>query len=79
MPRWVIRHSNITIKMDKNRQLGNSSIITTESMTPRGGVLVARTMIFKTWRLKGDSKVVIHCYNKKSNLPSSITLLVEVI
>ena len=39
------------------------------------GVLAANNNGFVDLEIEGDSKVIIDSYNKKSNLPSSIILL----
>lgn len=34
-------------------------------------------MVFRTWKLKGDCKVIIDCYNGKNNIPSLVNLSME--
>ena len=46
-------------------------------MTSRDGVLNTKNNGFLNLDIEGDSKVVIDGYNKKSNIPSSIMLLME--
>ena len=62
-----------------SRQLGNASIITAECIDLRDSVPTATYNGFSNLEIGGNSKVVIDCYNKKkkSNLPSSIILLIE--
>ena len=43
---WVIRDSNGIIKMDANRHLGNTSIIITECIAIRDGVLATKNNDF---------------------------------
>ena len=51
--------------MTGNRHLGNTSIITKEYIVLRGGVLIVAYNGFSNLEIKGDSKVIIDCYNKK--------------
>ena len=74
---WIIRDSNGSIKVAGSRQLGNASIITAECIALRDGVLTVAYNGFSNLEIEGDFKVIIDCYNKKSNLPSSIILLME--
>ena len=74
---WVIRDTNETIKMVESRYLDNASIINTECVALRDGVLAAILNGFFNLKIEGDFKVIINCYNKKSSLSSSIILLIE--
>ena len=51
---WVIRDSNGTIKMIACRHLGKTSIIITECMTLRDGILVAKNNGFLSLEIEGD-------------------------
>ena len=46
-------------------------------MTLRDGILATKNKDLLVLEMEGDSKVVIDCYNKKINIPSSIVLLME--
>ena len=46
-------------------------------MTLRDDVLAIKINCFLELAIKGDFKVIINCYNKKSNLLSSIILLMK--
>ena len=59
------------------RYISNSSIIVTECMTLRDGMSATKTQGVLNLEIEGDSKIVIYCYNKKINIPSSILLLME--
>ena len=74
---WVIRDSNGIIKMAACNHIGNSSIIVVECMALRDGMLAAKKKCFLNLDIEGDSKIVIDCYNKNINIPSSILLLME--
>ena len=71
----VIGDSNGIIKMGACRQISNSSIIVVECMTLRYGILATKG--FLNLNIEGDSKIVIDCYNKNINIPSSILLLMK--
>ena len=43
----------------------------------RDGMLAAKRNSFLNLEIEGDSKIVIDCYNKMINIPSSILLLME--
>ena len=61
------------------KHVGKSSIIVAESMTSRirDGILAAKNKGYSSLEIEGDSKMVIDCYNKRINIPSSIMLLME--
>ena len=63
--------------MAANRHLANASIIIAECIALRDGVLVAKHNGFVDLKIKGNSEVIIDCYNTKRKLPSSIILLIE--
>ena len=63
--------------MTGNRHLGNASIIMTKYVALRYGILVATYNGLLNLEIKGDSKVIIDCYNKKCSSPSSIMLHME--
>ena len=58
--------------MIANRHISNPSVIIAECMILRDKLLVNKNNGFE-----GDSKIVIDCYNKKSNISNSITLLMK--
>ena len=74
---WVIRNSNGTIKIARSRHLGNASTIIAECVALRDDVLAAIYNGFTNLEIEGDSKVIIVCYNRRSNSLSSIILLME--
>ena len=57
--------------------MNNVSIIITECKDSIDGVLVSKNNEFLNLEIEGDSKVVLNSYNKKSNVPSYIMLLIE--
>ena len=57
--------------------IGKSSIIIAECVALRDSVLAAKNNGFLNLEIEDDSKIVIDCYNKKINIPSSIMLLIE--
>ena len=63
--------------MAASRHIGNASVIIAKCMALRDGMLAAKNNGFLNLEIEGDSKIVIDCYNKKSNIPSSIMLLME--
>ena len=63
--------------MAANRHVTNASMIIAGCTALRDGVLIAKNNAFLDLEIEGDSKVIIDCYNKKNNLPSSIILLME--
>ena len=63
--------------MTASRHIGNASIIIAECMALRDDMLVAKNNEFLNLDIESDSRIVIDCYNKKSNIPSSIMLLME--
>ena len=63
--------------MARSRHLVNALTVTAECVALRDGVLTARLNDFSNLEIEGDSKIIIDCYNKKSNLLSSINLLME--
>ena len=73
----VIRDSNGTIKMVASRHISNVLIIIAECMALKDDMLTTKNNEFVNLQIEGDSKIVIDCYNKKSNTPSSIMLLME--
>ena len=73
----VIRDSNGTIKMVASRHISNVLIIIAECMALKDDMLTTKNNEFVNLQIEGDSKIVIDCYNKKSNIPSSIMLLME--
>ena len=74
---WVIRDSNKTIKMTTSRHIGNTSIIIAKCMTLKDNMLVVKNKGFLNLKIKGDSKIIIDFYNKKSNIHNSIMLLIK--
>ena len=46
-------------------------------MTLRDNVLVVKNNEFLNLKIEGDLKTIIDCYNKKSNIHSSIILLMK--
>lgn len=74
---WVIRDYNGIIKVVVNRHMNNVSIIIAECKDSIDGVLVSKNNEFLNLEIEGDSKVVLNSYNKKSNVPSYIMLLIE--
>ena len=74
---WVIRNSNGIIKMATSRHMSNASIIIAKCMAFRDSVLAAENNGLLNLEIEGDSKVVIDSYNKKSNIPSFIMLLMK--
>ena len=65
--------------MAASRHLDNASKIIAECMVLKDGVLVAKNNGFLDIEIEGNCKVIInYTYNKKkSNLPSSIILLMN--
>ena len=57
--------------------MNNVSIIIAECKDSIDGVLVSKNNEFLNLEIEGDSKVVLNSYNKKSNIPSYIMLLIE--
>ena len=43
----------------------------------RDGILTAKNKGYSNLEIKGDSKIVVDCYNKRTNILSSIMLLIE--
>ena len=74
---WVIRDSNGIIKMAGCRHLGKSFIIVIECVTLRDEILATKNSGYSNLEIEGDSKILIDCYNKSINIPSSIILLRE--
>ena len=58
--------------MIANRHISNPSVIIEECMILRDKLLVNKNNGFE-----GDSKIVIDCYNKKSNISNSFPLLMK--
>ena len=58
--------------MIASKHISNSSIIIAECMILRDSVLANKNNGFE-----GDSKIVIDCYNKKSNISNSFPLLMK--
>ena len=75
--RWVIRNSNGIIKKAACKHVSKSSIIVVEYMTLRDGILDAKNKGYSIVEIEGNSKIVINCYNKRINIPSSIMLLMK--
>ena len=46
-------------------------------MTLRDGILAAKNNGFLSSEIKGDSKIVIDCCNKRISVPCSIKILME--
>ena len=63
--------------MTRNKHFGNALIIKMECVVLRYGILVATYNGLINLEIKGDSKVVIDCYNEKCSSPSSIMLHME--
>ena len=63
--------------MEESGHLGNASIIITDCVALRDGVVVAKNNGFLNLEIEGNSKVIIDCYNQNYSLPSSIILLME--
>ena len=63
--------------MAESRHLDNASIIMMECVALRDGILVATYNGFSNLEIEGNFKVIIDCYNKKGNSPSSIMLLMK--
>lgn len=63
--------------MIASKRICNVSIIITKCMTLRDDVLAAKNSKFLNLEIKDDSKLVINCYNKKSNIPKSIMLFMK--
>ena len=61
----------------KQGNIDNISIIIKEYMTLRDNVLAVKNNEFLNLKIEGDLKTVIDCYNKKSNIHSSIILLMK--
>ena len=76
---WVITDFNGTIKMTTSKYICNVSIIIAECITLRDDMLNAKNNGFLNLEIEGDLKIVIDCYNKNSNMPSFIMLLVKYI
>ena len=74
---WVIRDSNSIIKMAACKHVGKSSIIVIECMALRDGTFAAKNKRYSNLDIKGDSNIVIDCYNKIINIHRSIMLLME--
>ena len=58
--------------MIANRHISNPSVIIAKCMILRDKLLANKNNGFE-----GDSKIVIDCYNKKSNISNSIMLLMK--
>ena len=56
------------------RHIGNSSNIVVECIALKDGMFATKRKGFLNLEIEGDSKIVIDCYNKKINIPSSILL-----
>ena len=76
---WVIRDSNRIIKLTGIRYLGNASIIITECVVLRDGVLTVIYNDFTNLEIERDSKVIIDSYNRISSSLRSIILFMKVI
>ena len=74
----MIIDSNRIIKVAESRHLGNALIITTKYVVLRYGVLTATYYGFSNLKIKGNFKIIIDCYNKKSSSSSSIIQLMKV-
>ena len=60
-----------------SRHIGNVLIIIIKCMTLRDDILAIKNNKFLNLEIEGDLKIVIDCYNKKSNIPRSIILLMD--
>ena len=69
--------TNGIIKFVACKHIGKSSIIVAEFLTLRDDILAAKNKGFLDLEIEGDSKIVINCYNKKKNTPSSFKLLIK--
>ena len=63
--------------MVASRHIGIASIIIMKCMTLRYDMLATKNNWFLNLEIKGDARIVIDYYNKKSNIPCSIILLKE--
>ena len=54
-----------TIKMAGNKHLGHASIITTECVVLRDGILASKLDGFSNMEMERDSKITIDRFNKK--------------
>ena len=59
------------------KHAGKASIIVAECMALRNDILAAKNKGYSNIEIEGDSKIVIDCYNKIINIPSSIMLVME--
>ena len=74
---WVIRDSNGIIKMTASRHISNASMIIAKCVTSRDYMPTSKNNGFVNPKTESKSKILIDCYNKKSNIPSTIMLLME--
>ena len=66
---WVIRDSDGIIKMTTCRHIGKSSIIVSECLALRDGILAAKNKGFLDLEIERNLKIIMDCYNKKINTP----------
>ena len=59
------------------KHVGKSSIIVAECMALRDDILAAENKGYSNFEIEKDSKLVIDCYNRRIEIPSSIMLLME--
>ena len=69
--------TNGIIKLSACRHLGKTSIIVTECMTFRDGILAAKNNRLLSLKIEGDSKIMIDYYSKRISIPCSIKILME--
>ena len=69
----AIRHD--IIKTVACRHIENFSIIFVEYKTLRDGILAVKNKDLLGLEIKGDSKIVVDCYNKKINIFSYIFVI----
>lgn len=71
----VIGDSNSITKMA--RHIGYSLIIDVEYLVLRDDILLVKNKGILELETEGENKIVINRYNRKSNIPSFILLLIE--
>ena len=59
------------------KHIGKFSVIITECMILRDGILAVKSNGFLDLEVEDDSKIIVDCYNKKINIHSFILLLMD--
>ena len=74
---WIIKDSNDIIKMVSCRHVANTLIIVAKCIALRDEILATKSKSHSNLEIEGNKKIIIDCYNRRINTPSSIMLLME--